>query len=105
MSYHLNEEQKMIQAMVRDLAREFITPTAAERDRTREFPADIIKKMGELGLMGMNVPPDYGGAGVDTISYITRRRAFKLLQNDYRIVDLQFERDCEDIRNRALQVL
>ncbi len=69
MSYQLNEEQKMIQAMVRDLAREFILPTAAERDRTKEFPADIIKKMGELGLMGMNVPPEYNGAGVDTISY------------------------------------
>lgn len=69
MSYQLNEEQKMIQAMVRDLAREFILPAAAERDRTKEFPADIIKKMGELGLMGMNVPPEYNGAGVDTISY------------------------------------
>ncbi len=69
MSYQLNEEQKMIQAMVRDLAREVILPTAAERDRTKEFPADIIKKMGELGLMGMNVPPEYRGAGVDTISY------------------------------------
>jgi len=69
MSYQLNEEQKMIQAMVRDLAREVILPTAAERDRNKEFPADIIKKMGELGLMGMNVPPEYSGAGVDTISY------------------------------------
>jgi butyryl-CoA dehydrogenase len=59
----------MIQAMVRDLAREVILPTAAERDRTKEFPADIIKQMGELGLMGMNVPPEYDGAGVDTISY------------------------------------
>jgi len=69
MSYQLNEEQKMIQAMVRDLAQEVILPTAAERDKTKEFPADIIKKMGELGLMGMNVPPEYNGAGVDTISY------------------------------------
>jgi butyryl-CoA dehydrogenase len=69
MSYQLNEEQRMIQAMVRDLAREVILPTAAERDRTKEFPADIIKQMGELGLMGMNVPPEYDGAGVDTISY------------------------------------
>ncbi len=69
MSYQLNEEQIMIQAMVRDLAREVILPTAAERDKTKEFPADIIKKMGELGLMGMNVPPEYNGAGVDTISY------------------------------------
>jgi butyryl-CoA dehydrogenase len=69
MSYHLNEEQRMIQAMVRDLAREVILPTAAERDKTKEFPADIIKKMGELGLMGMSIPSEYNGAGVDTVSY------------------------------------
>ncbi len=69
MSYQLNEEQKMIQAMVKDLARDAILPTAAERDKTKEFPADIIKQMGELGLMGMSVPPEYNGAGVDTISY------------------------------------
>ena len=69
MSYQLNEEQKMIQAMVKDLARDAIQPTAAERDKTKEFPADIIKQMGELGLMGMSVPPEYNGAGVDTISY------------------------------------
>jgi butyryl-CoA dehydrogenase len=69
MSYELNDEHKMIQAMVRDLARDLIIPTAAERDRTKEFPAHIIKKMGELGLMGMSIPPEYNGAGVDTISY------------------------------------
>jgi len=69
MSYHLNEEQKMIQAMVRDLAREVILPGAAERDKTKEFPLENIKKMAELGLMGMGVPTDYNGAGVDTISY------------------------------------
>lgn len=69
MSYELNEEQKMIQAMVRDLAREVILPTAAERDKTKEFPAENLQKMGELGLMGMSVPPEYNGAGVDTISY------------------------------------
>lgn len=69
MAYQLNEEQKMIQAMVRDFAREEILPTASERDRTKAFPFEIIKKMGELGLMGMNVPPKYNGAGVDTVSY------------------------------------
>ena len=69
MSYQLNEEQKIIQAMVRDLAREVILPGAAERDKTKEFPAGNIKKMAELGLMGMGVPAEYNGAGVDTISY------------------------------------
>ena len=69
MSWELTEEQKMIRAMVRDFARSEILPRAAERDRNKEFPAEILKQMGELGLMGMNVPQEYNGAGVDTISY------------------------------------
>jgi alkylation response protein AidB-like acyl-CoA dehydrogenase len=69
MGYELNEEQKMIRAMARDFSREVILPTAAERDRTLEFPAENLKRMGELGLMGMSVPAEYNGAGVDTISY------------------------------------
>ena len=69
MAYQLTEEQKMIQAMVRDFAREVILPTASERDRIGEYPAEILEQMGELGLLGMNVPPEYGGAGVDTVSY------------------------------------
>ncbi|MBW1700569.1 MAG: acyl-CoA dehydrogenase [Deltaproteobacteria bacterium] len=69
MAYQLTEEQQMIQAMVREFAREVVLPTAAERDRTEEFPADNLKKMAELGLMGMTVPPEYNGAGADTVSY------------------------------------
>jgi butyryl-CoA dehydrogenase len=69
MAYQLNEEQRMIKAMVREFSREVILPTAAERDRTGEFPFESIKRMGELGLMGMNVPSEYNGAGVDTVSY------------------------------------
>jgi alkylation response protein AidB-like acyl-CoA dehydrogenase len=69
MAYQLNEEQRMIQAMVREFAREVIMPTAAERDRSKAFPGDIIRQMGELGLMGMSVPPEYGGSGADTVSY------------------------------------
>ncbi len=70
MSFTLNEEQLMIQSMVREFARKVVAATAAERDRTKEFPADNLKKMGGLGLMGMLVPPEYGGEGVDTISYV-----------------------------------
>lgn len=69
MAYQLNEEQRMIRAMVRDFARDVVLPTAAERDRTKAFPSESLKQMGELGLMGMNVPPEYNGAGVDTVSY------------------------------------
>ena len=69
MSFELSEEQKMIRAMVREFARTEILPTAAERDRTKEFPRESLRKMGELGLLGMNVPAEYNGAGVDTVSY------------------------------------
>jgi butyryl-CoA dehydrogenase len=69
MAFELTEEHKMIRAMVRDFAAAEILPTANERDRKGEFPGEILKKMGELGLLGMNVPSEYGGAGVDTISY------------------------------------
>ncbi len=69
MAYQLNEEQRMIRAMVREFARDTVLPTAAERDITGEFPAENLKKMGELGLLGMNAPVAYNGAGVDTVSY------------------------------------
>jgi len=69
MGFELTEEQKMIRAMVREFARDEILPNASERDRNKEFPREILIKMGELGLMGMNVPQEYNGAGVDTVSY------------------------------------
>jgi butyryl-CoA dehydrogenase len=69
MAYELTEEQRMIRAMVREFAREVLLPTAAERDKTKEFPRENIRQMGELGLMGMNVPPEYNGVGADTVSY------------------------------------
>jgi butyryl-CoA dehydrogenase len=70
MSYKLTDEQLMIQAMVREFSRKVVAPEAAERDQTKEFPAQILKKMGELGFMGMMIPPEYGGEGADTISYV-----------------------------------
>jgi len=70
MAFALNDEQLMIQAMVREFARKVLAVTAAERDRTKAFPAENLKKMGELGLLGMMVPMAYGGEGADTISYV-----------------------------------
>ncbi len=69
MLFSLTEEQLMIQSMVREFSRKVVAPTAAERDKTKEFPAKNFKQMGELGLMGMMIPPEYGGEGADTISY------------------------------------
>ena len=70
MTFKLTEEQLMIQSMVRDLALTEFAPRAMERDKTKEFPAENLKKLGELGLMGMMIPPEYGGSGADTISYV-----------------------------------
>jgi len=70
MSIKLTDEQLMIQTMVRNFSREVIAPTAAERDKTKEFPGDNLKQLGELGFMGMMVPPEYNGSGADTVSYV-----------------------------------
>jgi alkylation response protein AidB-like acyl-CoA dehydrogenase len=70
MSFKFTEEQLMIRSMVRDLSRTEFAPKAMERDKTKTFPADNLKKLGELGLMGMMVPPEYGGSGADTVSYV-----------------------------------
>jgi len=70
MSYFLTDEQLMIQDMVREFSRKVVAPTAMKRDETREFPAENFEKMAELGLMGMMVPSEYGGAGTDTVSYV-----------------------------------
>ena len=70
MNFEFSEEQRMIQESAKDFAEKEIAPTAIERDKNAVFPAEILKKMGELGFMGMMVSPDYGGAGMDTISYV-----------------------------------
>ncbi|MCP4683037.1 MAG: acyl-CoA dehydrogenase [Desulfobacterales bacterium] len=69
MTFDLTGEQRMIQTMARQFSRNVIGPTASERDRTKDFPADNLKKMGELGLMGMMVPFEYDGSGADAVSY------------------------------------
>lgn len=70
MSIHLTDEQLMIRTMVRDFARDVVAPQAMERDRTKKFPKNNLKQMGELGLMGMMIPPEYEGAGADAVSYV-----------------------------------
>lgn len=70
MNFNLTEEQKMIQQTAREFAQSEIAPSAVERDKNEEFPTEIVKKLGELGFMGMNIPEEYDGAGLDTISYV-----------------------------------
>jgi alkylation response protein AidB-like acyl-CoA dehydrogenase len=70
MNFELTEEQKMIQDMARKFAEREIKPVAAELDRTHRHPQDIVKQMGELGLMGVTIPDEYGGAGMDYVCYV-----------------------------------
>ena len=70
MEFTLNEEHKYIQQTARDFAQNEIAPSSVERDINAEFPEDIVKKLGELGFMGMMVSPEWGGSGLDTISYV-----------------------------------
>jgi alkylation response protein AidB-like acyl-CoA dehydrogenase len=70
MHFDLTEEQAMIQAAARDFAREQIAPIAAQFDASGEFPSATIAQMGELGLMGVETPEEYGGAGLDTVGYV-----------------------------------
>ncbi len=70
MNFQLSEEHIMIQQAARDFAQNELKPGVIERDEHQKFPAEQIKKMAELGFMGMMVSPDYDGAGMDTISYV-----------------------------------
>lgn len=70
MDFNLSEEQLMIQQAARDFAQNELLPEVIERDRDQKFPAEQVKKMGEMGLLGMMVDPKYGGAGMDSVSYV-----------------------------------
>ena len=70
MNFELSEEHKMIRDAARDFAQNELLPGVIERDENQAFPHEQIKKMGELGFMGMMVSPEYGGGGMDTVSYV-----------------------------------
>ena len=70
MNFELSEEQKMIRDAARDFAKTELLPGVIERDENQTFPKQQIKKLGELGFLGMMVDPKYGGSGMDTISYV-----------------------------------
>ena len=70
MHFQLTEEHDMIRQAARDFAREELLPGVIDRDEKQEFPREQIKKLGELGFMGMMVPEQWGGAGMDTLSYV-----------------------------------
>lgn len=70
MDFALTEEQQMIQDAAREFAQNEIAPVAAEFDLSGEFPSETIRQAGELGFMGIEIPEEYGGSGLDSISYV-----------------------------------
>src|SRR4029453_2030563 len=70
MDFELTDEQRLLRDTVRDFARNEVAPVAEELDRTKSFPYELVAKMGELGLMGIPFPEEYGGGGADTPSYV-----------------------------------
>ncbi|OGO23385.1 MAG: acyl-CoA dehydrogenase [Chloroflexi bacterium RBG_16_50_9] len=69
MDFELTEEQSMIRNTVRDFAEKEIAPVARDNSRNENFPVELVKKMGEMGFLGLNLPAEYGGGGADYISY------------------------------------
>src|SRR5436190_1377044 len=65
----LSEAQRQVRDMARQFAQPELAPTAAERDASRRFPREAFTKMAELGMLGMTVPVEFGGAGLDYVSY------------------------------------
>jgi len=68
-NFDLSDEQELVRRTVRDFAETKVAPVAEELDREARFPYDLVRELGELGLMGLPVPEEYGGAGGDTVSY------------------------------------
>jgi alkylation response protein AidB-like acyl-CoA dehydrogenase len=69
MNFDLTDEQRLLRDTVRDFARNEVAPVAEELDRTKAFPYELVAKMGELGLMGIPFPEEYGGGGGDSLTY------------------------------------
>ncbi len=69
MNFELTDEQRLLRDTVRDFANQEVKPVAEELDRTKSFPYELVKKMGELGLMGIPFPEEYGGGGAGTLAY------------------------------------
>ncbi|MFD1705430.1 acyl-CoA dehydrogenase [Siminovitchia sediminis] len=69
MNFDLSSEQSIIKRTIKEFAKEEVAPGAIDRDRSGEFPKDIMKQLGELGMLGLPFPEEYGGAGADTVSF------------------------------------
>ena len=68
MNFELDQEHELVRSTVREFAQQRVAPVAEELDRESRFPYDLVADMAELGLMGMTIPEEYGGAGADTLA-------------------------------------
>jgi alkylation response protein AidB-like acyl-CoA dehydrogenase len=69
MNLELDQEHELVRRTVREFAEQRVAPVAEELDREGRFPYELVRELGELGLMGMTIPEEYGGGGADTVSY------------------------------------
>lgn len=86
MNFSLNEEQLLIREAARDFAQKEVKPTAIERDDKQSHPTELVKQMGELGFMGIMTDPQYGGAGMDTISYAIVMEELSKIDNSVSVI-------------------
>jgi alkylation response protein AidB-like acyl-CoA dehydrogenase len=86
MNFHLSEEHLAVQAAARDFAQKELKPGVIERDSKMEYPYEQIKKMGELGFLGMMVSPEYGGGGMDSLSYVLAMEEISKIDNSCSVI-------------------
>ncbi len=86
MFFELNEEQRAVQEAARDFAQRELKPGVIERDREMTFPSEQVKQMGELGFLGMMVSPEYGGGGMDTMSYVLAMEEISKVDNSCSVI-------------------
>ncbi len=86
MFFALNEEQLAVQEAAREFAQKELKPGVIERDSTMAYPTEQVRMMGELGFMGMMVSPEYGGGGMDTISYVLAMEEISKIDNSCSVI-------------------
>ena len=86
MIFELSEEHLAVQAAARDFAQNELKKGVIERDTNMTFPTEQIKKMGELGFLGMMVDPEYGGSGMDTLSYVLAMEEISKVDNSCSVI-------------------
>ena len=86
MNFQLSEEHLAVQAAAREFAQKELKPGVIERDSKMEYPYEQIKRMGELGFLGMMVSPEYGGGGMDSLSYVLAMEEISKVDNSCSVI-------------------